>query len=751
MNPFEKMKKSESLSWLYKIFNTSYFYTWKNIGYLYSYPKTGIHHYLTRILQFEDEHILYLVHIMFYHSDELISYPIMDMLIERCKYSRSISLRLFFMLKSYRKYLTKNQIGFYRIIVQKLMECDRYRRDKARRTGVIKIRQIQSVKKKSVDIKKLKYEQLENKMRLIRDEINKANGGETGDPCLLASLEEHSMCMSYSTSIVDTLCDAHRVTSEHKTTKKSTENKKHEKCGKNENKEHCSKRYMSRTYPIIDFNRGTGNMSSLFLFLCSASMFFLKENLLMDVISYEKMFYVTKPYMTVIPRRIDSTLKGNINFLDCLISISFRLKTLPKNIRQRALEIELEYLNLFLPADLCMPFSNGRKVLSLDVDHSKTLSSVENCPFILTYECAKKIRKTEKRFYNDIYLLRQLYALEKTGNENQIIRDKIIEQLMHEYSTHVEPETDETVNIEDNTSTPVDKKKKHEKESLPFFGKRKNWKDIQKDVLMNSKFKDLNPTVKCIIVKTGNELGPELLALELLREIKNIMSEEKMRIWLKPYRIYTVFHNAGFVEVVSSASSIHEIKKMNDFLVGGKSFLKKFYYETFGNCIDKAIDNFLESLVGYSLITYFLALKDRHNGNILIDDEGHIVHVDFGFVLGLHPGFYCVETAPFKMSNEYIYLLGNRIDEFKKLFVEGFMAVRKHGKRLIQILEICMNNPKYKFLDISAVDCFKSRMKSELNTRELEEYVIGLVDWSLKSMTTGLYDSYQYFSNGYLK
>ncbi|ELQ74627.1 Phosphatidylinositol 4-kinase, involved in intracellular trafficking and secretion, partial [Trachipleistophora hominis] len=835
------MKKPESLSWLYKLFNTSYFDTWKNISYLYSYPHTGIQHYLTRILRFKNAHILYLVHIMFYHCEEPISYPIMDMLVKKCKYSRSVSLKLFFTLKSYRKYLNKNQIGFYRLIIQRIMECDWYRRDKLRRTPVVEIREMKVIRDETIENSKVKYKLLEDKMVRLRNDtrigdeceegmltgikddrsgermligmkddksgVYEENGEgmligmkddksgvyeENGERTLIGMKDDKSGTPEGDGRTNDkverramdgalerrgniqgayhgrergtrtTKIDSKRKTGALRTPQKvnGRKNEHSNECERND-KCKCSyfahkKRYMLRTRPIIDLNRGSGDLSSIFLFFCSASAFFFSEKILTSLISYEKMFYTSKSFTTIFPKRIGPTLKGCINFLDDLVMISFRLKTLPKNIRQRALEIELEYLNLYLPADLSIPFSGGKKVLNLEIEHSTTLSSAENCPFILTYECARRIKKTKKSFYNDIYLLRQLYALEKTGAENQAIKDKIVEQLMHENPGHAENSGSSATDTEDNAASQSGKltgnrKRWAEKDTLPFLGKRKNWTDITREVLVKSEFKELRPEVKCVIIKTGNELGPEMIALELLREMKQIIDEEGIRIWLRPYQIYTVFHNAGFVEVISSASSIHEIKKMNDSLVGGKSFLRKFYYETYGTGVDKAINNFLESLVGYSLVTYFLALKDRHNGNILIDNEGHVVHVDFGFVLGLHPGFYCVETAPFKMSSEYIHLLGNRMDEFKKLFVEGFMAIRKHSKRLLQILEICMNNPKYKFIDVGAVECFKSRMKNELNTRELEEYVVGLIDWSLKSMTTGLYDSYQYFSNGYLK
>lgn len=55
----------------------------------------------------------------------------------------------------------------------------------------------------------------------------------------------------------------------------------------------------------------------------------------------------------------------------------------------------------------------------------------------------------------------------------------------------------------------------------------------------------------------------------------------------------------------------------------------------------------------YSFWIYW-QVKDRHNSNLLLDEDGHIIHIDFGFMLSNSPGGVNFESAPFKLTRELL-------------------------------------------------------------------------------------------------
>jgi len=76
----------------------------------------------------------------------------------------------------------------------------------------------------------------------------------------------------------------------------------------------------------------------------------------------------------------------------------------------------------------------------------------------------------------------------------------------------------------------------------------------------------------------------------------------------------------------------------------------------------------------------------------LISSDGHIIHIDFGFLLGTSPGNINFENAHFKLTREYVELMGGIDSEmftyFKILLFKGFMELRKHVNEIVYLVEI---------------------------------------------------------------
>ena len=93
-----------------------------------------------------------------------------------------------------------------------------------------------------------------------------------------------------------------------------------------------------------------------------------------------------------------------------------------------------------------------------------------------------------------------------------------------------------------------------------------------------------------------------------------------------------------------------------------------------------------DSLAAYSLVCYILQIKDRHNGNILINmNDGKLVHIDFGFILCSRVLNF--ETAPFKITSDIINLLGGLEGEafkrFRNKMIEGFQAIHEDNEKIL--------------------------------------------------------------------
>ena len=284
------------------------------------------------------------------------------------------------------------------------------------------------------------------------------------------------------------------------------------------------------------------------------------------------------------------------------------------------------------------------------------------------------------------------------------------------------------------------------------FGKPMNI--LQEEIKQNSPYKNFK-SYKLInfIAKADDDLRQELLAMQLIKFFDKIFKKENIQLKLHPYEILITSSSSGLLEFLQNTCSIDGIKKK---MVTDSKSLYLFYKKYFKENFEEAQINFTRSLAAYSLICYYLKIKDRHNGNILIDMYGNIIHIDFGFILGISPGGINFENAPFKLTKEYVEIMGG-IDSlyyqmYKDLMVKGMIICKKYADDIINIAEIMSKGSKMPCFFKKNIDeifkSFRERFYADKKDEEFIKIVDDMIYASYDNFRTNQYDNFQKLTNG---
>ncbi|KAF9148200.1 phosphatidylinositol-4- kinase [Linnemannia schmuckeri] len=253
------------------------------------------------------------------------------------------------------------------------------------------------------------------------------------------------------------------------------------------------------------------------------------------------------------------------------------------------------------------------------------------------------------------------------------------------------------------------------------------------------------------IFKVGDDCRQDVLAIQLIAVFKNIFTNVGLDLYLFPYRIVATAPGCGMIDVIPNSISRDQlgrekVNNLQDYFVTKYGGVDSIEYQ-------KARNNFIQSVASYSVISYILQFKDRHNGNIMIDDEGHVIHIDFGFILDISPGGNInFESSPFKLTAEMIQIMGTSVEDqgyrwFCELCIKAYLASRPYAEQICQMVALMLE---------SGLPCFRgetikrlrSRFQVDRSERAAAEFMKERVDESYLNRRTVLYDSFQKVTNG---
>lgn len=253
------------------------------------------------------------------------------------------------------------------------------------------------------------------------------------------------------------------------------------------------------------------------------------------------------------------------------------------------------------------------------------------------------------------------------------------------------------------------------------------------------------------IFKVGDDCRQDVLALQCIAVFKTIYSNFGLDLYLFPYRVVATAPGCGVIDVIPNSISRDQLgrEKVND--------LNNYFLATYGGynsiAYQKARNAYVQSVAAYSVVSYLLQIKDRHNGNIMIDNLGHTIHIDFGFIFEISPGGINFESSPFKLTTEMIQVMGGGPGAqpykwFAELCVKAYLAVRLYAEEIIQSVQLMLDSGLPCFKGDGTIRNLRWRFQLDKSERAAADFMIARISESYGNKRTVLYDSFQFATNG---
>lgn len=421
------------------------------------------------------------------------------------------------------------------------------------------------------------------------------------------------------------------------------------------------------------------------------------------------------------------------------------------------------------------------QIVRVHVDQCRVFSSATRAPFLIVFECANLDEEHEGAGHReretrvDEPLVAALSKELGMANEDSVLNGKaeLLRQLMRlgpkqwqalGAETCDSPEPDDTVaecgheGLEAQQSdggadcaepSPSERAVKLRQD---IWGER--W-EARKQRIRDTSPYSLFPswTVTAVVAKGGDDVRQELVAAQMIRQFHEIFEEAKLPLWLRQMEVLVINSQSGFIECINDATSVDAMKRQ----FPGQT-LAEIFRVAFADRLFEAKQNFIESIAAYSLVVWFLQVKDRHNGNLMMDADGHVVHIDFGFMLSNSPGKnMAFEQSPFKLTQEFLDVMDGECSEqyeyFRTLVIRGFLEARKQMDRIILPIRMLLSGsrlPCFREGSASVLQGLQERFFSHLSEDACIDKVVDLIDVSVNNWRTVQYDNYQRIVNGIL-
>eukprot|EP01062_Namystynia_karyoxenos_P063425 TRINITY_DN5622_c0_g2_i1.p1 TRINITY_DN5622_c0_g2~~TRINITY_DN5622_c0_g2_i1.p1 ORF type:complete len:975 (+),score=370.68 TRINITY_DN5622_c0_g2_i1:89-2926(+) len=271
-----------------------------------------------------------------------------------------------------------------------------------------------------------------------------------------------------------------------------------------------------------------------------------------------------------------------------------------------------------------------------------------------------------------------------------------------------------------------------------------------------------------MMYKSGDDIRQDQLVLQLVAVIDRLLCQDGLDLKLSPYKCLSLSVSDGMMEPVPNVVNLQDIYTniwghLRKFECNHPAPGEKGEFEgpvegrpkQIRALNKRCLDNWTRSNAGYAIITFILGIGDRHLENLMVSNDGKLLHIDFGFILGRDPKPF---PPPLKLRKEQVDAMGGtehpRFAEFKTLCCTAFNIVRKHASLIVNLLQLMtdanipdlceegipkgdLGRPKGPNVRIQGVE---QKLRLDLNEAEATKYMQENLDLAISSLFGKVHD-----------
>ena len=192
-----------------------------------------------------------------------------------------------------------------------------------------------------------------------------------------------------------------------------------------------------------------------------------------------------------------------------------------------------------------------------------------------------------------------------------------------------------------------------------------------------------------IMFKYGDDLRQDQLVLQMINYMDSLLKKIHLDYEFTIYKTLATSKSDGFVEFVPNSKTIYDIirsKQMKDY----------FFYELSNKneaTLNKKLESYINSCAGYCVVTFLLGIGDRHLENLMIDKNGRLFHIDFGYILGRDPK---PMPPPIKLCKEMVECMGGKGSknflDFQQKCVNAYWVLRENARVIVNMFYLMIDS-----------------------------------------------------------